>query len=239
MVSSHKTDKNLLEYQISQERLPVVTGLNYELPLQLQRVTDSILNDTLDYSDIPEAVYPLQIPIYNIGIGIAQNCKAEWDEQSVQDACTKIVDSLAADSSVKITEYSFKQPMSKYWYLYDYIVYVEKDKIIQIIHLNESEYIMESLDVETVRLPFLQPITNDAQSLNISLPKGVSVLLLEMANQEIELPITMYLKVSYQDIVGKEFMHNYAVTFQPTIESKSDSNVNGYIYISFQESNLT
>ena len=191
------------------------------------------MGNTLDYNGIPKTIHPLQIPLYNIGTGIAQNCKAEWDEQSVQNACTQIIDLLAMDSPVRIEKFSYKQSKLSSWYLYDYVVNIEDEGIIKILRWDGSEYIMESLAGETVRLPYLQSLTSDAQSLDISLPRGLSLLLLEMINQEIESSIMMYLKVSYQDIVGKEFVHNYAVTFQPTIESNSENNMSSYIYISF------
>ena len=235
LFSTNQNSRDLLEYQISEGRLPIVTGLNYELTIQLQRLSDSVLDNTLDYDGIPNTIHPLQIPLYNIGTGIAQNCKAEWDEQSIQDACTQVIDLLVKDSSVRIEKFSYKHLTSSSWYLYDYVVNIEDDEIITIMRWNGSTYIKESLDSETVRLPYLQSLTNDAQSLTISLPRGLSLLLLEMANQEIKSSITIYLKVSYQDIVGKEFMHNYAVTFQPTIESKSENNVSGYIYVLFEQ----
>lgn len=238
LFSTNQNSRDLLEYQIAEERLPIVTGLNYEQTIQLQRASDSILDNTLDYNSIHKTIYPLQIPLYNIGTGLAQNCKAEWDEQSIQNACTQIIDLLDADSTVEIEKFSYTQPRSSSWYFYDYVVNIEDEEIIKILRWNGSDYIMESLNSETARLPYLQSLTSDAQSLNISLPRGLSLLLLEMTNQEIESSITMYLKISYQDIAGKEFMHDYAVTFQPTIESKSGNNVNGYIYISFQESNV-
>ena len=39
LFSSNQNSRDLLEYQISEERLPIITGLNYELTIQLPRIS--------------------------------------------------------------------------------------------------------------------------------------------------------------------------------------------------------
>ncbi len=232
--ATNQNSKELLEYQISEERLPIVTGLNCEIPIQLRRADDNIL----DQSSLPEAIYPLKIAFYNIGTGMAQNCKIECDAESIQAACSQVIDLLEKDSFVKIKTFSYKQLELSSWHFYDYIINIEDD-IEKIMYWNGSEYVSEYLTWQTVRSPYLQPLVSDDKFLNISLPTGLSLLLFEMANQGIETSISTKLAVSYQDITGKEFFHSYVVTFVPTIETDNDNSASGYIYISFQELNTT
>ena len=49
--------------------VPIVTGLNCEIPIQLPRADDNIL----DPSSLTEAIYPVKIAFYNIGTGMAEN----------------------------------------------------------------------------------------------------------------------------------------------------------------------
>lgn len=232
--ATNQNSKDLLEYQISEERLPIVTGLNCEIPIQSPRAEDGILNQ----GSLPETIYPLKIAFYNIGTGMAQNCKIEWDAESIQSACSQIIDLLEKNSSVKIKTFSYKQLELSSWNFYDYIINIE-DNIEKIMYWNGSNHVAEYLDLQTVRSPYLQPLLSNNSNLTISLPAGLSLLLFEMANQGIEASVSTKIAVSYQDIIGKEFLYSYAVTFVPTIEIDNDDSAIGYIYVTFQELDTT
>lgn len=231
--SSQQTSKELVEYQVSEERLPIVTGLNHEIPIQLKKSLDS-LGSVMISDDNSDEVHPLQIPLYNIGPGMAQNCKIEWEGSSIQDAAAQIVDLLKNNSQLSIKEFSYKQEQTS-WYLYDYLVNIEgENNIVKILYWDGSNYAQEDFLLQTVRSPYLQPFSDDDCPLVISLPKGFSLLLLEMVRQKIESPISARLYISYQDVVGEEFIQKYNVTFLPLVESKTDDYINGYISVSFQ-----
>ena len=229
------TGKESTEYQIAEERRPIVTGLNCEIPFQREKST----SDVLDFTNISDKLLPLQIALYNIGPGIAQNCKAEWDGQSVQDAGTQMIDLLENNSSVKIERFSYKQLAQSSWYLYDYLINIEdEDTIVKVLYHNGTEYIAEDFSLQIGRLPYLQSLSINYSPFNLPLPQGFSLLLLEMINQEILTSISLKLSISYQDINGEPFNRNCDVMFTPVLESKTDDEINGYIYISFQTANM-
>lgn len=233
LFSSQQTSKELVKYQVSQERLPVVTGLNHEIPVQLKRASNSLGNVMISDSN-SDKIYPLQIALYNIGPGIAQNCKAEWESSSIQDAGAQMIDLLKNNSPLTIEEFSFKQIQTS-WYPYDYLVNIESENNIEkILYWDGSTYAEEDFSLQTVRSSYLQPLFADDCPLTISLPQGFSLLLLEMVRQEIPSPVSAKLYISYQDVVGEEFTKTYDVTFFPLIESKTNDYVNGYIYVSFE-----
>lgn len=57
------TAKESIEYQIAEERRPIVTGLNCEIPFQIEKST----SDVLDFTNILDKLFPLQIATLNKG----------------------------------------------------------------------------------------------------------------------------------------------------------------------------
>lgn len=94
-IKSLSQSKEMLDYQIAQERLPRVVALNYEISNSFE-VSDS--DEIYSY----DLINDLKIPIYNIGVGVAQNCEIRWNIESVKSACLKAKNTL--ENNVSIAE---------------------------------------------------------------------------------------------------------------------------------------
>ena len=71
---TNQTSRQLLEYQLEQERLPRIVALNYRLPIEFARMDTYTVERRIDFSSVSKSLYPIRIPIYNVGVGFAQNC---------------------------------------------------------------------------------------------------------------------------------------------------------------------
>lgn len=68
LYQTNETSKQLLDYQLEQERLPNVTALNYELPIGIVTIDAGIGENPIDFSHISSNLYPIKIPLYNVGV---------------------------------------------------------------------------------------------------------------------------------------------------------------------------
>jgi len=78
VLKTNETSRQIVSYQLEQERLPKVAALNYNLPISLGYL-DTFEGQKIDFSCMPKNLYPITIPVYNVGVGIAQNCEVNWD----------------------------------------------------------------------------------------------------------------------------------------------------------------
>lgn len=204
-----KDSRKIAEYQIMQERLPRITGLNQTLEMELIQDRDG----NIDFGRISEYSYPIRIPIYNVGVGIAQNCKVEWDKKSMTEAYDSLVEYLKTE--LDIEKYSFEDLRNEniLFYEYDYLIEMDEGKPSSIVHYVNGEYVYDSLVCDINQYPFILPIDNDKKEEYIYLSDGMSTLLLEAMQREIETPVKMKLKMSYQDLTGKNYNEEFWVTF--------------------------
>lgn len=63
-IKTNYTSQQLVEYQLEQERLPRVAGLNYRLPIDIKYL-NTYRGNKIDFSSISQNLYPIKIPIYN------------------------------------------------------------------------------------------------------------------------------------------------------------------------------
>lgn len=210
--------QKVAEYQIEQERLPRITGLNQTIDLQLPKDEDG----KIDFTQLPDEQYPIRIPIYNVGVGVAQNCKVEWDEKSVIAACAELEKLLEEKLNVERFTWDdvYEEKIVFYWY--DYLVRMDEGKPECITHLAGSEFAYDPILCDMVKYSYILPITEDRNEIYTYLSKGISTLLLEVMNQGVEQPVSLILKVSYQDLTGKEYVEDYLVTFSLASRTEDD-----------------
>ena len=91
--------EDVAKYQITQERLPRVVMLNQEIQTSFETELQFYDYTMVDISSLKEGI---KIPIYNIGVGVAQNCTVKVDENSVKKACLMLKDQLIAESCLQI-----------------------------------------------------------------------------------------------------------------------------------------
>lgn len=169
VIKTNYTSQQLVEYQLEQERLPKVAGINYRLPIDLKYL-DTYSGNKIDFSAIPQNLYPIEIPIYNVGVGIAQNCEIEWDQQSVDDACVQLIDLLKHFCDIHEFEYSkIAEESGELWAYQDYIFPIIDGKHqsawFDAYYASDNRYLgydnkdmKENLMCKDIQIPYLIPI---------------------------------------------------------------------------------
>lgn len=213
--STNETSMSIAEYQISQERLPRVMSLNQEVPLSFSVVPDGIACTAIDFSTVTETMYPLQIPIYNVGVGIAQNCKVAWNEESVEHAILELKKSLDEETDLQLGEFAYLSEEGLHWDLYDYNFEIDDGDLESIVYWDvvKQDYIFEDISCEELYFPYILPLSDQATQSYLPVPTGLATLLVEIANQGVEIPVSISYGASYQDLSGKEYGEEYDITF--------------------------
>lgn len=204
-IVSFNHSKEMLDYQIAQERLPRVVVLNYEITNSFE-VNDS--DEIYSY----DLINDLSIPVYNIGVGVAQNCEIKWSIDSVKNACLKAKETLKDD--VSVAEYDFSKDGLPSVLVYDYF-FEYKDNSFKTIEFYDgsSECHEIGFDENIIKIPYILPITERQTNDFIDIPKSIAVFMLEYANHNIKDSIDIELDISYEDIVGEYFTKTYFVSF--------------------------
>lgn len=196
--------KQLLDYQIAQERLPNVVTLNHEISKSFEVYNDEIYS----YDSIND----ISIPVYNIGVGVAKNCEIKWNIDSVKNACLKAKDILKDD--ISIAEYDFSKDGLPSAILYDYFFEYKDGRFITIEFYDK---ILERYEIEfdenTIKIPYVLPIDEQQTNEFINMPKSIAVFLLEYANHNIQESIDIELSIFYEDISGESFTKTYNTSF--------------------------
>lgn len=241
-MQTNETSKQLLEYQLEQDRLPRIMALNYELPVEILHVDNGHKN--IDFSSISSELYPIKIPIYNVGVGFAQNCNIVWDKKSINDACTNIANLLSQYCNVHEFELSEAANESGTYWAYQDFIFSKRDNEYDEVSYhkyysssdNSSKYDYEFTDAtimcEDIRLPYMLPVLNQASPSYVAISDGLSVLLLEIANQRIYAPISFCFDVNYQDLTGLDYTHSIKTTF--LFNNQEDTPHKGFFEVSFE-----
>ena len=225
LYQTNETSKQLLDYQLEQERLPNVTALNYDLPIGIVTIDAGIGENPIDFSHISSNLYPIKIPLYNVGVGFAQNCSVTWDQKSIDDACANM--SALLSRKLNVHEYDISEISSEsgtIWAFQDLIFQKEHNKYVTVRYDKyfsfldeEQEYTHEATTVpimcQDINVPFILPVLTQDTPVYVEMSEGLSILLLEIANQEITSPISFRFDISYQDLAGKNYSNSIDITF--------------------------
>lgn len=228
------TSKTLLDYQIEQERLPQIVTLNQELSLSFSIKKN---DDIVDFTSFSEDTHTIEIPIYNIGVGTAQNCTLEWETESIKTVYRKLISSLNEKDSSLINEFTYSDNDSSFSIYHTYNFEIEDEELNSLLYWDaeNSDYIKEELYTETFRYPYILPITNSEPEICISLPDALSTILIEAANQEVDESIIINLQVKYEDLSGKEYEKLLQLTFSLDKRVELENHVNCVYLISVTE----
>ena len=232
-IKTNYTSQQLVEYQLEQERLPRVAGLNYRLPIDIKYL-NTYRGNKIVFSSLSQNLYPIKIPIYNVGVGIAQNCEIEWDQQSIDDACVQLIDLLKYSCDIHEFEYSkIIEESGELWAYQDYIFPIvdgnHQSVWFDAYYASDNRYVgydyknfREDLMCKDIQIPYLIPILNQAEPSYISFSKGLSILLLEAATYKIETPISLGLNIGYQDLTGSNYSEILTITFSLNVPQNSE-----------------
>ena len=216
--------ETLLEYQLEQERLPLIMALDYELPVEFATI-NSIGRNNIDFSSVPADLQPIKIPIYNVGIGFAQNCSIVWDKVSLNNACATLKDMLSEYYSVHEFELSkIASESGAQWATNDFIFvkcedaynsvryykyYSSPDSLLEY----DYEIVEANLICKDVQFTYILPVLNQTDPIYIPVSDGLSILLLEVANLQISEPVSFCFDIYYQDLTGLNYAHKVEATF--------------------------
>lgn len=231
----------LAEYQLQQERLPRIVALNYELPVEIANIN----GEYIDFSSVSTDLYPIKIPVYNIGVASAQNCSITWKKESINEACADISSLLSKKLNVHEYEKSaIGNESGTYWASQNIIFSKENKEYDTVSYCKyfssddllgyDYELAEDDLMCENVDVPYILPISQQSEPIYVELSDGLSILLLEIANQKIFEPITFYFDINYQDLTGLNYSNTVKVDFcLNTVENSDES----YFEVSFDLDN--
>lgn len=196
----------LIFYQVTQDRLPTVVCLNCDIEIEIFKNNDE--NDMLTCSE-----QIVSIPIYNIGVGTAQNCELTWDSESVYNAYFLLLDVLGP--YISFNKFESKDLLNARPYLYDYSLQYKNQKLesIWVSNTYPEKSQIYSVDLESRYYPYLLPVNETNSNEFFYLPKPVVPLLVDLAKYKINEPVSLDLEISFQDIAGKAYSEKYRLTF--------------------------
>lgn len=205
-IISLNQSKEIIDYQITQEQMPKVVVLNDEIASNFEKRYDG---DIYNY----ELIKDICIPVYNIGTGIAQNCKINWDKNSIIMAVDEARNNL--DTYVSFIEYDYSKDGYPNSSIYDYIIEYENNEIENIKFYEPSSRQFHEFDFElsSIDTSYILPITEDNNKVLIEIPKPISIMLLEYANHNVSNSIRINLEIMYQDITGNTHKETFCVEF--------------------------
>lgn len=197
--------KEIIDYQLMQESMPKLVILNNRMNVDFE-VED---NEISNY----ESANNMCIPVYNVGMGIAQNCKFTWDENSiitaVEDAKKQFV------GKVSFQDFDSKDVEWPSLYIYDYAFRYKGNKLENIIFFDPSYGKCEIVDFnfQPIDTTYLLPVSEEDNKFLIEIPKPISIILLEYANQNFDSSISINIEIGYEDIMGNTHKETFCVEF--------------------------
>lgn len=228
----------LAEYQLQQERLPRIVALNYELPVEIANIN----GEYIDFSSVSTDLYPIKIPVYNIGVASAQNCSITWKKESINEACADISSLLSKKLNVYEYEKSAIGNESGTYWASQNIIFSKENKEYDTVSYSkyfssddllgyDYELVEDDLMCEDVDVPYVLPISQQSEPVYVELSNGLSILLLEIANQKIYEPITFYFDINYQDLTGFDYKESVQIEF--SLKNRGEDNKN-FFEVSFE-----
>lgn len=214
--------KNIVNYQIEQEQMPKVVVLNHEFSCSFDVKRDS---EIIDYSSIND----MCIHLYNVGLGVAQNCSVVWDVSSISDACFDAKNNL--NNPLLIKEYDRSKEKLPSLTIYQYLFECKENQLKSIWLYDKSSSDIKQIDVVSGMkdISYFLPLTEQESYVTLEVPKPIGIMLLEYATNKIEKPILLYLEITYKDSMGEEYKERFGIKFSveqtKVIESETDFNV--------------
>ena len=236
---TNRVSEQLLQYQLEQERLPRIMALNYKFPVNILKVNDNGWYG-IDSRSIPDNCIPIKIPIYNVGIGLAQNCRISWNDKSINNACAHMIDLLSQYYSIHEYELAKIADESAIRWAHNDFVFSKRDGVYNTVRYlayfsstSGIDKVIEekSIICENLELSYILPILNEKDPSYISLSDGLSMLLLEISNCKICEPISFCFEIAYQDLTGLNYSHIIEATF--LLNSQENTNEPCFFDVSF------
>ena len=177
--------------------MPRILAFNQEITFEFQTKK---YDDVVDFSSFVDKDYIIEIPIYNIGVGTAQNCVLEWELQSINDAYSQMINSLEEKNALLIRKFTYFDDSSSLSIFHAYNFEEEDGKLKSLKYLvdGESAFVTAQLYTESAIVPYMIPIVHNETNAHIGLPEALSIVMIECANQKIDEPININLHIKYE-----------------------------------------
>ena len=216
--------EDVAKYQIAQERLPRVVLLNQGIQTSFETESQFYDYTMVDVSSITEGI---KIPLYNIGVGVAQNCVVKADENSIKEACLILKDKLRTESYLRIGSFINLPDNDLNWEACDYNFEMEGQRIKTLIYWDSEKNEYDEIEVvfEDMCYPYILPIADQTVQEYVFLPRILTILLYEAANQNLEAEISVKYTISYQDLAGEEYIEDYMMLISFSDIEKENENV--------------
>ena len=75
---------------------------------------------------------------------------------------------------------------------------------------------------DDIHIPYIFPVLNQSTPSYVEISDGLSILLLEIANQGISAPISFCFDINYQDLTGLEYSHSIKAEFLLNIQENTN-----------------
>ena len=214
--------------------MPVVFVANQELFIQFSDYSSFTFGDIVNFSSIGKDKFPVRVPFYNVGAGIARNCQIEWDNESVEKACLSLKDKLAEISpNLAGTYHAYNGIL----YCYDF---ESRDEHLSSIECwgDGSGGISYSVLTDMIQYPYLLPVTMKEPIETLALSQGLSALLIEAVNQEIDSLPTVNMEIRYEDMTGKKYSIVYEISFSVSGVSSGSNYKSALLQVSAHEKKM-
>lgn len=228
LLSSTYAQKEVANYEFLLSQTPNICFLNQEIQIPFTIDEDTQIGGYDGIIDLTttDDNFPIKIPVYNTGVGMAQNCKIIMSVQEQKDValqCREIFRYCEIEPYLG-EAISFKDAYSEtYLNSFGYILKDEQILEIEAFYGKTNREHYTFLDEDYIYVfPYILPISEEKNDKYIQIPEELSAFILESLHQEViktvhidYQPIIMELCISYQDLDRKLYEYNYEIKLTP------------------------
>lgn len=230
--TSWQTGKAVANYEFLLSQTPNIRILNQEIQIpfdvnfDIESTEFGGYRGIIDLKTTEDDDFPIKIPVYNIGVGIAQNCKVIWSAQNQKEVilqCREIFQDFGLEPyTEKSTHYDNAYSET---YLKGFGIVLDDEEILEIEPFYAKtigEHYVFLDDDYTCVFPYILPISEEKNVNYFEIPEEFSAFILESLHQEvIDMWRTDYqsifieFNIIYQDLNGKLYESNCELKFTP------------------------
>lgn len=230
LINSKQIEMDVADYEFTLSQTPKVCILNqeFQIPFEFGDYGDKnelgSYKGAVNFDYVSDQDIPIRIPLCNVGIGLAQNCKVEFtalNQKKVALGCRELLKSYELDTYIGHDE---KNPDICYeTYLKNYVFKFDGSNLVYFECFN-AKSIGEHytyLDEDYISVyPYILPLSEEKEVSYFEISEELSAFIIEAIHQEILStddsllePITLELYVSFQDLEGNEYSLTYLLKF--------------------------
>ena len=228
--TSKQVEMDIVKYEHTLSQIPQVCILNqeFQIPFQFGDYGDKneigSYRGAIDFEHVSEQDMPIKIPISNIGLGLAQNCKVELNslsQKKVALRCREIFQNYELYTHIAYDDKNLNLCYETYLKGYGYQIEGDNLVCIEWLSTNSIGEHYSYLDEDYISVySYILPISEEKNVSYFEISEELSVFILEVIHQEMLLanestlePIELEISVSFQDLEGNEYFSKYLLKF--------------------------